>query len=181
MISRLSIAALAVLAVSAVATATEQPYAGLDTRQIKALSSDEIAALMTGSGFSQALSAELNGYPGPRHVIDLAERLGLEDTQRSAIQALFREMQTEAIAVGEQVLAGEAAFEAAFRAGTLTEDRLLDMAEEIGRLRGSLRAVHLKFHLRTTALLTPHQVALYNAERGYGAANSGHGGHDGAH
>ena len=181
MISRLFIAALAVLAVSAIAIAAEQPYAGLDTRQIKALSSDEIAALTTGSGFSQALSAELNGYPGPRHVIDLAERLGLDDAQRSAIQALFRDMQAEAIAVGTQVLAREAEFEAAFRAGTLTETGLLATAEDIGRIRGNLRAVHLKFHLRTTALLTPHQVALYNAERGYGAANSGHGGHDGAH
>jgi hypothetical protein len=181
MIFRMSAAAFAVLAVSAVATGTEQPYAGFDSRQIKALSSDEIAALATGRGYSQALSAELNGYPGPRHVLELAERLGLDDTQRTAIQALLRDMQTEAIAVGAQVLAGEAKFEVAFRSGTLTEEGLLGMAEEIGRLRGKLRAVHLRFHLRTSALLSRHQIAKYNDARGYGTADAGPRDHGSAH
>ncbi len=49
-------------------------YAG-----IKALSAEQIADLRTGRGMSFALAAELNGCPGPRHVLKLAEQLGLTD------------------------------------------------------------------------------------------------------
>jgi hypothetical protein len=171
--------ALFLLAVAPVAgVAVERPYEGLDAREIKALSAEEIEALDAGQGFSQALSAELNGFPGPRHVIDLAADLSLTPGQREAVEVLFREMQAEAIAAGRAVLAGEADLEAAFRGGQLSEDDLAAMAEEIGRLRGVLRGIHLKYHLRTKALLSPRQVALYHAARGYGG-HAGHGGHMG--
>lgn len=173
-----TIALLALLAAPVVAVAVERPYEGLEARDIKALSAEEIAALDAGQGFSQALSAELNGFPGPRHVIDLAPDLDLSPGQRAAVEALFRDMQAEAIAAGRAVLDGEAELEAAFRSGSLSEDELAAMAEEIGRLRGVLRGIHLKYHLRTKALLSPHQVALYNAARGYDG-HAGHGGHGG--
>jgi hypothetical protein len=46
-------------------------------------------------------------------------------------------------------------------------------------MRGVLRGIHLKDHLRTKALLTPHQIALYDAARGYarGAVHGGPGHH----
>jgi Spy/CpxP family protein refolding chaperone len=170
---------LAILVLPGVAAAVEQPYAGLDARDIKALSPDEIAALETGEGFGQALSAELNGFPGPRHVIDLASDLGLTPAQRAAIVALFDQMQAEAMTAGEAVLAAEAGLEAGFRSRAMSEADLTARTEEIGRLRGALRGIHLKYHLRTAALLTPHQVALYNAARGYGGGHGGHAGHMG--
>jgi hypothetical protein len=46
------------------------------------------------------------------------------------------------------------------------------LIDTIARLKGRLRAVHLKAHLAVRPLLTAHQVARYNALRGYG------GGHD---
>lgn len=167
--------ALALVAASSVAFAAEAPYAGLDNRPIKALSADEIAALKAGQGFSQALSAELNGYPGPRHVIELADRLELDSRQRSEVEALFGRMQVEAIAAGFAVLQAEADFDRAFAEGRVTEDEVAAAAEEIGRLRGVLRGIHLRYHLHTRTLLTPHQVAVYNAARGY--ADGTHGGH----
>jgi Spy/CpxP family protein refolding chaperone len=160
------------------AVGVERPYEGLEAREIKALSPEEIAALQAGQGFSQALSAELNGFPGPRHVIDLAADLDLAPAQRAAVETLFREMQAEAIAAGRAVLDAEAELEAEFRSGALSEDEVAAMAEEIGRQRGVLRGIHLKYHLRTKALLSPHQVALYAAARGYGG-HAGHGGHMG--
>jgi Spy/CpxP family protein refolding chaperone len=171
-------ALLAFFVVPLAASAVDRPYEGLEAREIKALSPEEIAALEAGQGFSQALSAELNGFPGPRHVIDLAGDLDLTPEQRAAIESLFRDMQAEAIAAGRAVLAGEAELEAAFRRGELSEEELAAMAEEIGRQRGVLRGIHLKYHLRTKALMSPHQVALYNAARGYGG-HAGHGGHMG--
>jgi len=174
----LRVMVLIALVAGSAALAAEQPYEGLESREIKALAPEEIAALDAGQGFSQALSAELNGFPGPRHVIDLAVDLDLAPAQRAAVETLFREMQAEAIAAGRAVLAGEAELEAAFRGGALSEEELVAMAEEIGRQRGVLRGIHLKYHLRTKALLSPHQVAVYKAARGYGG-HVGHGGHQG--
>ena len=83
-------------------------------------------------------------------------------------------MQAEAIAAGRAILTGEAELEAAFRGGALSEGDLAAMTEEIGRERGVLRGIHLKYHLKTKALLSPQQVALYNTARGYGAGHEGH-------
>ena len=49
-----------------------QPYAGLDVRAVKALSDVQIADLRAGRGMGLALPAELNGYPGPTHVLEHA-------------------------------------------------------------------------------------------------------------
>ena len=157
--------------------AEQQPYAGLQERPIRAMSAEEIDALANGLGFSQALAAELNGYPGPRHVLDMADQLGLGDGRKAEIGALFDEMKAEAIAAGQAVLAAEADFDALFREGRPSEDEVMSAAEEIGRLRGILRGIHLRYHLQTTALLTPHQIALYNAARGYVAGAGAHGGY----
>jgi hypothetical protein len=68
------------------------PYAGQQTRQIKALSDDDIAALLKGEGTGYAKAAELNGYPGPKHVLDLAGQLKLTEAQRRQVQAIFDRM-----------------------------------------------------------------------------------------
>src|SRR5262245_62315440 len=68
------------------ATAQEQPYAGYEQRPIKALSREQIADLKAGRGMGLALAAELNGFPGPIHVLELAERLQLTVEQRSAVE-----------------------------------------------------------------------------------------------
>ena len=44
---------------------SQQPYAGLEGRSVKALSEQQIADLRAGRGMGLALAAELNGYPGP--------------------------------------------------------------------------------------------------------------------
>ena len=53
---------------------SSRPYAGMQARAIKALSAEQIADLKAGRGLSLALAAELNGYPGPRHVLELVEQ-----------------------------------------------------------------------------------------------------------
>jgi Spy/CpxP family protein refolding chaperone len=129
-----------------------------------------------------ALPAELNGYPGPRHVLDLADDLELTDEQLTEIQALFDEMLPQAIALGEQILTQEEALELAFRDETITDEFLRSSLAESGRLEGELRYVHLSTHLATIDILTPHQVLQYNQLRGYDAPEhdgAGHDGHDG--
>jgi Spy/CpxP family protein refolding chaperone len=151
-----------------------QPYAGLVDRSIKALSEEEKQALLSGQGFSQALAAELNGFPGPLHVRELAEALELSEDQRSRVEALFQSMTAEATALGAEVVASEEELDAAFASADIDEVRLTELTDRIGVLRGRLRAAHLKYHLRTRDLLSPHQVAFYNRLRGYAAADDGH-------
>lgn len=78
-----------VLAASIVAVpvlAAEAPYAGQQVRAIKALSDDNIAALRKGEGMRMAKAAELNGYPGPAHVLQFAAQLGLTEAQQRDAQ-----------------------------------------------------------------------------------------------
>ena len=73
----------------ATSVSAQIPYAGMQTRPIKALSDQQIADLRAGRGMGLALAAELNGYPGPSHVLELADRLELSTDQRARVQRLF--------------------------------------------------------------------------------------------
>ena len=149
------------------------PYAGLETRPIKALSAQQVEDLRAGRGMGLALAAELNGYPGPLHAIELAEKLRLSDEQRARMAGLFGAMKAETIPIGERLIAQEAGLDAAFAGRTITPATLAAMTDEIGRTQGALRAAHLKYHLATLEVLSPEQVAQYGRLRGYGAGLHG--------
>src|SRR6476659_5183547 len=68
---------------------SQQPYAGLQNRPIKTLSDQQIADLNAGRGMGLALAAELNGYPGPIHTIELEDKLHLSPAQVAQLRALF--------------------------------------------------------------------------------------------
>jgi len=72
--------------------------AGMQTRPIKALSEQQVADLGAGRGMGLALAAELNGYPGPSHVLELADRLELSADQRARVQTLFDSMEERGVA-----------------------------------------------------------------------------------
>lgn len=156
------------------------PYAGWEGRDIKALSAVQIDDLRNGRGMGLALPAELNGYPGPRHVLDLANALELSAAQQAEAQRLFDEMQAQAISLGEQVIDGEAMLDQLFAEGTASDASVRAAAIELGRLQGTLRAHHLRYHLAMRDLLNPHQIMRYQQLRGYSAEGAaGHGaGHD---
>ena len=84
------------------------PYAGLEQRTVKALSEQQIADLRAGRGMGLALPAELNGYPGPSHVLENADALGLSAEQREHTKGLFEAMKAEAVPVGERLIEQEA-------------------------------------------------------------------------
>ena len=147
------------------------PYAGMETRTIKSLSEQDIADLRRGAGWGLALAAELNGVPGPAHLLELKEEIGLSTDQISAIEAIFAGMQVEAREVGERLISAEAAIEAAFREGDLTPDALRALIHKAASIRAELRFVHLSRHLKTPSVLTAEQIARYNDLRGYGATS----------
>lgn len=155
------------------------PYAGLEAREIKALSAAEVADYLSGAGMSMALAAELNGYPGPKHVLELADDLQLSEAQREKVEGMFAEMQSEASALGREVVARETALDLMFAQKRADEPRLRETVREISRLKGELRIAHLKWHLKTLPILTPAQAARYDELRGYLHSHPSH--HDHSH
>ena len=140
-------------------------------REIKALSPQDVRALQAGEGMGLAKAAELNRYPGPRHVLDLAGPLALSDGQRAAAERLFAEMHAESVKLGQEILTLERSLDERFRTAALDEKELARLTDALGRLQGELRASHLRAHLRMRALLTPEQVERYQRLRAYGSAD----------
>lgn len=170
---------LALWTAAAPLPAQEAPYAGLHGRDIATLSADDIAELRAGGGWGLALAAELNGYAGPAHVLEMAAALDLTEAQRTQVQAVFDAMQAEARALGARFVAAEAALDVAFADGTITPARLAALTAEAGTLRAELRAVHLAAHIEIRPLLDQHQIAAYASLRGYGGGHATHDGHAG--
>jgi Spy/CpxP family protein refolding chaperone len=155
------------LAGSSLADSSPSPYAGQQTLPIKALLEQDIAALLNGEGMGMAKAAELNGYPGPKHVLTLTSELKLTEAQRQQVQVIFDEMSTAARPLGMEIIGRELLLDRLFAEGDVTPDRLAAETTAIGTLEGSLRSVHLAAHLQTRALLNADQVAVYERLRGY--------------
>jgi hypothetical protein len=158
----------------------QSPYTGQEWRDIKALSPQEISDYRSGKGMGLAKAAELNGYPGPAHVLELAVPLALTAEQRAETEALFQKMQSRAITLGQALVEEEGVLDHLFASRTVTAVLLAETLTRIGKLQGQLRQVHLEAHLAQKALLTPQQVATYNQLRGY-AASGGQGRHGDRH
>ena len=160
----------AVLAFTATAALAQSPYAGMQSRPVKALSEQQIADLKAGRGMGLALPAELNGYPGPSHILELADRLALSPDQKSRVQKLFDDMKAEAVPVGLRLIAQETALDRQFVSRSITPERLKAATAEIGATQAELRNTHLKYHLETAQILSPDQMRQYAELRGYASS-----------
>jgi Spy/CpxP family protein refolding chaperone len=173
----LAVAAVAGLTVSATADAVS-PYAGEEHRAISTLSDSDVADLLGGKGWGFAKPAELNGYPGPAHVLQLEDRLGLTAEQRTKVEAIFARMAADARSAGARFIEAERAVDAAFKAGTVDAAMVKERIEAAEALRAELRRIHLAAHLETAPILTAEQRHAYITLRGYDMQTlSGHGGH----
>lgn len=166
-------AAVAVLSATAIASESNHrsPYAGEQTRPIKSLSAEDIAELRRGGGWGLAKAAELNGMPGPAHLLEMKDQIALDAAQVTAIEALYETMKAAAIVEGDKLIALEAELDRHFRDGTITEELLRASLDEIAATQKALRYVHLSTHLKTPAILSRDQIAAYNALRGYADAD----------
>jgi len=167
--------ALAVLSATPLAVAAQHdhaasPYVDLSGRAIKALSPEEVEGLLAGDGLGFALSAELNGVPGPKHALELADGLALSGEQREAVEAIRLRMAEEARKLGREIVDAETRLDHMFAQGHAAADLVMTATVAIGELRGRLRAVHLTAHLETVRVLSAEQVQAYARLRGYAGA-----------
>ncbi len=168
---------LAVL-ISAPAAAQDppSPHAAIVERDIKALSAEQVTQLEAGDGMGLALAAELNGYPGPKHLLELADSLDLTATQRGQIEGVRLAMLAEARRLGAEIVARERELDRALATGAVDHARLDVLTAELGRLTGALRFTHLRAHLAVRPLLSEAQRATYALLRGYSThGGEGHG------
>lgn len=147
--------------------AHSSPYAGMQNRAIKALSEEQMAGLKAGKGMALAMAAELNGYPGPAHTLELAEQLQLTDEQTARTQQLFADMESQAKAAGLEVIEAERALDTLFRDKLATPEAVSAAVTKAALAQGKLRETHLRYHLSMMDVLTAEQIAAYNQLRGY--------------
>jgi len=146
---------------------TSSPYAGEEARAIKSLSAEQIDGYLNARGMGLAKAAELNNYPGPMHVLELKDQLGLSAEQVARTQAAFDEMKRRATELGRAIVDRERELDEAFARQTIDARSLDEKALEIGRLQAGLRAAHLRAHLRMREVLTREQIERYVQLRGY--------------
>ncbi|HEY9099818.1 MAG TPA: hypothetical protein VIN38_13200 [Thiobacillus sp.] len=143
------------------------PYSGQESREIKALSSEDVQAYLSGKGLGLAKAAELNGYPGPSHVLALAGELGLTAKQKQRTQSLFKNMEVRAISIGRPLVEEEHKLDQLFAQKKITPKLLNQSLARIGALQAQVRGAHLEAHLAQTEILTQSQVSKYMTLRGY--------------
>lgn len=150
-----------------------KPYAGQHTRDIKALSTEEVTQYRAGAGMGYARAAELNRHPGPMHVLELAEPLALTPEQRGATEKLMAAHRAEARAIGARLVEAERALDSLFAKTAANEASLADHVRKAAAIQGDYRLSHLETHRRIRALLTDEQINRYVQSRGYGGAPAG--------
>ncbi|HEY3130138.1 MAG TPA: hypothetical protein VGL91_11810 [Acidobacteriota bacterium] len=148
------------------------PYAGQQMRQLKALSPEDIRAYREGQGMGLAKAGELNHYPGPKHVLELAAKLNLSQQQIAHAQRTYDKMHVDAVRLGALIIRREGRLDTLFASGRVNVDQMELEIREIARLQGELRAVHLRAHLEMKRELSKDQIARYDQLRGYQSGSS---------
>ena len=142
-------------------------YAGQELREIKSLSEADIKELKHGKGWGLAKAAELNGVPGPIHLLEMQKEIKLTSEQIQRINAIFQEMKQKAIKSGVKLIEFERELNRHFANKTITDQLLFDLLDKIAETYKKLRYIHLAAHLKTPTILTSDQLLQYNKLRGY--------------
>ena len=137
------------------------PYAGEERREIKSLSPQEIGDYLAGKGMGLAKAAELNGYPGPAHVL-LPRRSS--SAERKPARRIYSSACRKTPLVGPPLIDGGNGQAVCLR--TVTPETLNASLSASARFK---RSSAISGGAPTqTQILTPAQTAKYVELRGYG-------------
>ena len=165
---------LVLLAAGSALAQNRSSYSGMETRQIKALSDNQVRDYLAGSGMGLALPAELNRYPGPKHVLEMADDLSLSEKQKYEAKMVFEKMQRDAKRIGKAIVDWESNLDGLFSAGKVTDDQLGSTLDGLAELAARLRYTHLIAHVKMHEILTEEQVDRYVVLRGYDSQSPRH-------
>ncbi len=146
-------------------------YTGQEKRDIKSLSNDDIKELRAGAGWGLAKAAELNGLPGPKHILEMKKEIELTTEQEKMVSALYKDMNKEAIELGNKLIEYEKELNNRFSERNINEKELEELLIKISEIYKSLRYTHLSAHLKTPSILTEDQIEKYNKLRGYSSGD----------
>lgn len=141
-----------------------QPSPG-DATATSALTAEAVKQLLDGEGMGLARAAEMNTYPGPKHLLDMAKELALTTEQQKEIAAIRQQVIETARPLGRAIVDAERALDASFKSGTVSEAQLKKQLDTIAALQAELRLVHLRAHLLAKPILTAEQVRRYYSPR----------------
>lgn len=142
-------------------------YAHSRGAEVTSLTDEEVRALRQGEGMGLARAAELNHFPGPRHLLDLASDLDLSEVQIRRIRAIHDRMKSQAVAKGEDIIKVEKHLAELFASGDPSTRKLTQVTEHLGAMRGQLQAIHLLAHIEAAKELSAGQIREYDRLRGY--------------
>ena len=142
-------------------------YADEKRSHIPSLTMAEYDELLSGGGMGFAKPAELNRYPGPKHVLELADSLGLSSEQREQVERIRAKMAGRAVELGREYVHSEHELNRLFADGNATEQAVVEQTARVGDIRSALRSTHLIAHVETAAVLTKEQIETYHRLRGY--------------
>ena len=143
----------------------EAPGTGAQESAIRSLTERDVQGLQNGRGMGMGRVAELNGYPGPRHVLELANELELSHEQIEATQLIFAEMRIAAVATGAEIIEAESRLDQLFAAHEADPASVQTALTQIGVMRARLRFVHIEAHMKMRELLTNEQIDAYDLHR----------------
>lgn len=135
--------------------------------EIKALTSEQINSYLNGEGMGLAKTAELNHFPGPKHVLDLSKELKLSETQIDSTNKIFTMMKDKAVYLGKTIIEKEMQLDLLFSSGKADEESVKNLVTEIAEYQGELRFTHLNAHIQQEIILTPDQILTYEGIKGY--------------
>lgn len=136
-----------------------------DASATSALTAEAVKQLLDGEGMGLARPAEMNTYPGPKHLLDMAKELALTTEQQKEIAAIRQQVIEKARPLGRAIVDAERALDASFKTGTIGEAELKKQLDAIAALQADLRLVHLRAHLLAKPILTAEQVRRYYSPR----------------
>jgi len=146
---------------------TQSHHSSETGNEIKTLTSEQIKNYLNGEGMGLAKTAELNHFPGPKHVLDLAKELKLSQTQIDSTKKIFDLMKENAIYLGKIIIEKEKQLDQLFSSGTADEVSVKKLVTEIAKFQGELRFTHLNAHIQQKDILTSEQILTYESMRWY--------------
>ena len=143
---------------------TMSPYAHTQSSEVSTLTPEEVRELRNGEGMGLARPAELNQFPGPKHLLELVADLDLNQAQLARIKAIRKKMKMRAIAKGKEILETESRLANLFASGHPSVEEMNRITEHLGIMRGQLQAIHMLAHIES---VTADQIEGYDRLRGY--------------